>query len=95
MGGNRPIETGSRYLLARVGGELQILGPLHLNPGQVADRLALADVDVFFLDGRLLVGGREGRTDVTMAFVSVSLERGVDLETMFGRNDAAPTRHAR
>ena len=89
MGGNRPIETGSRYLLARVGDELQVLGPLHLNPGQVADRLTLGNIDAFLVDGRLLVGGRNGREDVTMAFVSVSLERGVDLETMFGARDSA------
>ncbi|HEV7810424.1 MAG TPA: hypothetical protein VGO64_07480, partial [Candidatus Limnocylindrales bacterium] len=29
VGGNRPLQPGSRYLLARVGPELQIFGPLH------------------------------------------------------------------
>ena len=87
MGGNRPIETGSRYLLARVGSELQVLGPIHLNAGQVADRLPVGEIDVFVLDDRLLIGSRNGRDDATMAFVAVSLERGVDLEAMFG----APT----
>jgi hypothetical protein len=92
MGGSRPIETGSRYLLACVGSELQILGPVHLSAGHIADRLALADLDVFFLDGRLLIGGRDGGRDVTMAFVAVSLERGVDLERLFGApSSPAPT----
>jgi hypothetical protein len=84
MGGNRPIETGNRYLLARAGGELQILGPVHLDAGHIADRLPVRDIEVFLLDGRLLIGSRNERKDVTMAFVAVSLDRGVDLESVFG-----------
>jgi hypothetical protein len=79
VGGNRPIQVGSRYVLARAAGELQIRGPVHLDPGAVADRLPLRSIEAFVLDGRLVIGGREAKTNISMAFVAVSQERDVDI----------------
>jgi hypothetical protein len=90
VGGNRPIQAGSRYLLARVGDELQLLGPIHLDPGAIADRVPLRSVEAFVLEGRLLIAGRDAKSDVSMAFVAVSQEREVDIvASLSGRESAA------
>ena len=79
IGGNRPIQVGNRYLLARVASELQILGPVHLDPGAIADRVPLPSIEAFRLEDRLVIDGRDGTTDISMAFVAVSEGRGVDI----------------
>lgn len=89
VGGNRPIEAGNRYLLARVAGELQILGPVHLDPGRVADRVPIQAIGAFVLEGRLVIDGRDAKTDISMAFVSVSQEREVDIVAALSPPSAA------
>jgi hypothetical protein len=89
VGGNRPIHVGNRYLLARVADELQILGPVHLDPGAVADRVSLRAVEAFVLEGRLMIGSRDARTDISMAFVAVSQEREVDIVAALGTSESA------
>jgi len=89
VGGNRPIHPGDRYLLATGNEELRILGPVHLDPGVVADRVPLDAIEGFVIEGRLMISGRPGRSDVAMAFVSVSLARGVDIIEALGAPAAA------
>jgi hypothetical protein len=84
VGGNRPIQAGSRYLLARVVDELQVLGPIHLDPGAVADRVPIESIEAFVIEGRLLIVGRDPETELSMAFVSVSQESGVDIVAALG-----------
>ena len=79
MGGNAALQIGSRYLLARVGTKLHLLGPIHISPSAVAARVTLADVEVAVLSDRLLITGRGG-SEVSLAFSSVAAEPGVDLE---------------
>ena len=79
MGGNAALQIGSRYLFARVGTKLHLLGPIHISPSAVAARVTLADVEVAVLSDRLLITGRAG-SDVSLAFSSVAAEPGVDLE---------------
>ncbi len=84
VGGNRPIQAGSRYLLARVVDELQVLGPTHLDPGAIADRVPIESIEAFVIEGRLLIVGRDSETELSMAFVSVSQESGVDIVATLG-----------
>lgn len=89
VGGNRPIQAGNRYLLARVADELQILGPVHLDPGTVADRIPIHAIEAFAVEGRLVIGGRDAKTDVSMAFVSVSQASDVDIVAALSAPPAA------
>jgi hypothetical protein len=88
-GGNRRLEPGNRYLLARVVDELQILGPVHLDPASIADRVPLAAIDAFVLEERLIIESRDGRADISMSFVAVSLQQGVDIQAALGTSRSA------
>ncbi len=89
IGGNRSLQPGNRYLLARVGTDLQILGPVHQNPSTLADHVMLAAVDAFVLGDRLMISARDPRLDIAMAFISLTFERGVDIETAIGDPERA------
>jgi hypothetical protein len=89
IGGNRSLQPGNRYLLARVGSDLQILGPVHQNPSNVADHVMLAAVDAFVLGDRLMISARDPRLDIAMAFISLTFERGVDIEKAVGDPERA------
>ena len=80
VGGNEPLQIGSRYFLARVGPELQALGPIHISPSIVAARVKMADTQATVIADRLLITGRDGERGPTLAFSAVSAEYGVDLE---------------
>lgn len=84
VGGNRRMQTGNRYLLARVVDELQILGPVHLDPATIADRVPLAAIEAFVLEERLIIGSRDSSTEIAMAFVSLSLQQGMDIVAALG-----------
>ncbi|MEO5939833.1 MAG: hypothetical protein ABIQ76_03000 [Candidatus Limnocylindrales bacterium] len=91
VGGNRRMQTGNRYLLARDVEELQILGPVHLDPATIADRVPLAAIEAFFLEERLIIGSRDSSTDIAMAFVALSLQQGMDIVAALGSpRSAAP-----
>jgi hypothetical protein len=92
VGGNRPLQPGSRYLLARVGPELQVFGPLHLNPGNVATRMSTKDIEVTVVGDRLSIGGRNPLMDVGLAFVGVIVEPGIDLRSAFRAGRATSSR---
>ena len=92
IGGNRSIQPGNRYLLARVADELQILGPVHLDPGAVADRVPLATIEAFRIEDRLVIGGRDGTSDVSMAFVAVSEGRGIDITVELAPPESAASK---
>jgi hypothetical protein len=92
VGGNRPLQPGSRYLLARVGPELQIFGPLHLNPANVATRMSTKDIEVTVVGDRLSIGGENPLMDVGLAFVGVIVEPGVDLRSALRAGRAGSSR---
>ena len=92
VGGNRPLQPGSRYLLARVGPELQVFGPLHLNPASVATRMATKDIEVTVVGDRLTIGGNSPLMDVALAFVGITVEPGVDIRAAFRPRRAATPR---
>jgi hypothetical protein len=94
IGGNRPLQPGSRYLVARVGTEFQAFGPVHLNPSTLADRVSRADVEAVIVDRRLLVSSRDGRSPISMVFQALDIEPGIDLEMALrsrSRQPVAPT----
>ncbi len=79
MGGTAPLQIGSRYFLARVGPELQALGPMHASPSTVAARIMLADTESTVVADRLLITGRNGGRGPTLAFSALAIEPEVDL----------------
>jgi len=79
MGGNVSLQIGSRYILAKVGAKMHILGPVDLSPSAVAARISLADAEATVVADRLLITGRDG-AGLTLAFSGVAAEPGVDLE---------------
>jgi hypothetical protein len=87
MGGNASLQIGSRYLLAKVGPKLHLLGPIHISPSAIAARVSLADAEAMVLADRLVITGRSG-SDMSLVFSGVVAEPGVDLEEQL----VAPTR---
>jgi hypothetical protein len=79
MGGNGSLQIGSRYLLAKVGAKLHLLGPIHISPSAIAARVTLADAEATVLEDRLVITGRAG-SDVSLVFSGVVTEPGLDLE---------------
>ena len=80
MGGTEPLQIGSRYFLAQVGSELQMLGPMHISPSAVAARIALAGTQTTVVADRLLITGGDGGGGPTLAFSAVAAEPGVDFQ---------------
>jgi hypothetical protein len=77
VAGGKSLQIGSRYLFARVGSELHILGPVHISPEKVAARLSLADIEPTIDADRLLVAPLKRGQGPELAFGGVILERGV------------------
>jgi hypothetical protein len=80
MGGSEPLQIGSRYFLARVGSEMQALGPMHVSPSAVAARVPLADTQTTVVADRLLLTGRTNGRGPTLAFSAIEAEPGVDFQ---------------
>jgi hypothetical protein len=80
MGGSTALQIGSRYLLARVGSELQALGPMHVSPASVAARIPLAGTETTVAADRLVIAPRSGGRGATLAFSALATEPGVDFE---------------
>jgi hypothetical protein len=80
VAGGKSLQIGSRYLFARVGSELHVLGPVHLSPEKVAARLSLADIEPTVVADRLLVAPLKRGQGPELAFGGVVLERGVVID---------------
>ncbi|HET9519867.1 MAG TPA: hypothetical protein VFO73_02355 [Candidatus Limnocylindrales bacterium] len=78
-GSQHSLQIGSRYLLARVGAELHVLGPVHISPAAVAARIPLAGVEPSLLADRLLISPTRPGRGSDLAFGGVSFERDVDI----------------
>ncbi len=92
VGGSVELQIGSRYFLARVGNELQALGPIHMSPSAVATRMKLGDAESTVVADRLLITGRRRSAGRTLAFAGVSMEPGVNLEReLSGRRQKVAT----
>ena len=79
VGGSEGLQIGSRYLLARVGSELHVLGPIHISPAAIATRVGLGSVEPTIVSDRLLLSPTRRGRGADLAFSSVLLEPGVDL----------------
>ena len=80
VGGSEELQIGSRYFLARVGGDLQALGPIHISPSAVATKMKINDAESTVVADRLLITGHGRSSGRTLAFAGVSIEPGVDIE---------------
>jgi hypothetical protein len=82
MTGSRGLLAGSRYGIALVGDDLQILGPVDVDPTAVVIVHSLRGLDATGLQGRLIITSGEGRRDrLALVFMSVagaSAERVAD-----------------
>jgi hypothetical protein len=73
MTGSRGLQAGSRYGIAIAGDQLQILGPVDVDPAAVATVHSLAGVDATGLQGRLILTGGDGRRErLALVFMSVA-----------------------
>jgi hypothetical protein len=81
LGGSGSLQIGSRYLFARVGSELHILGPIHVSPAAIATRISLGGLEPTLHGDRLLLSQTRGGRGPELAFGAVALEDGVDLAT--------------
>lgn len=79
VGGSEALQIGSRYFIARVGAEMQVLGPIHISPTAVAARIVLTNVEATAVSDRLLIISRE-RGKSTLAFSAVTAQPGIDLQ---------------
>jgi hypothetical protein len=79
IGGSESLQIGSRYLLARVGSELHVLGPVHLDPTAIAVRVPLGSVQPTIVADGLFIAPAPSRHGPELAFGAVLLERGIDL----------------
>jgi hypothetical protein len=80
VGGSKSLQIGSRYLLDRVGSELHVLGPVHVDPEKVALRVPLGNVEATVLGDRLIISPGPSGQGPDLAFGAVFLERNVDLD---------------
>ena len=80
VGGSDELQIGSRYFLARVGGEFHALGPIHMSPSAVAMKMKINDAETTVVADRLLITGRGRLSGRTLAFAGVSMEPGMNLE---------------
>ena len=94
IGGSESLQVGSRYLLARVGADLQILGPVHISPAAVAARIPLAGVEPTLLSDRLLITSTQPGRGSDVAFGGVSLQYGVDVARDFRPPELGPSSSA-
>ena len=79
VGGSEGLEVGSRYFIARVGKEMQVLGPIHISPEAVAARIPLANLATTVVADRLLVTAQDGGNP-NLAFSGLASQSGVDLQ---------------
>jgi hypothetical protein len=80
VAGGKSLQIGSRYLFARVGSELHVLGPVHVSPEKVAARMSLAGIEPTVVADRLLVAPVKRGQGPELAFGGVVLERGVVID---------------
>jgi hypothetical protein len=80
VGGSDDLQIGSRYFLARVGGEFQALGPIHMSPSAVAMKMKINDTETTVVADRVLITGRGRASGRTLAFAGVSMEPGMNIE---------------
>ncbi len=91
LGGSAPtatrvarLDVGDRYGLARDGDELQILGPVHLDPKRIVARVPLTGTEVEVVGDRLVIHGGPTARGMVIAFASLSVSRRVDLAAALG-----------
>jgi hypothetical protein len=90
IGGTAPtttrtrLEVGDRYGLARDGDELQILGPVTIDPERIVARIPLAGAQVELTADRLVVTGGDAARGAAVAFSALAVSRRIDLAAVLG-----------
>jgi hypothetical protein len=74
--GTRGLEAGGRYGIAVVDDELQILGPVDIDPAAVVVRHPLQAVDASGYQERLVITGDRGRHRDRLALIFMSVAGG-------------------
>jgi capsular polysaccharide biosynthesis protein len=70
--GSPSLEPGRRYILTIKGRQLQVLGPVDLDPALIALDRPLVDVHAIALDDRLVVTEPGSRSGLALAFMSIA-----------------------
>jgi len=78
------LSVGDRYGLARDGNELQILGPVTIDPERIVARLPLAGADIELAADRLVVQGGPSARGMVVAFAGLALSREIDVAAVLG-----------
>ena len=91
LGGSAPtatrvalLQVGDRYGLARDGDELQILGPVNLDPERIAARVPLVGAEIELAADRLVIRGGTASRGTALAFSGLATSRGIDLPAILG-----------
>ena len=86
LGGSAPSGTnvvrlavGDRYGLARDGDELQVLGPVTVDPERIVARIPILGAEVELTEDRLVVQGGPSGRGTMLAFTGLSVQRGTDV----------------
>jgi hypothetical protein len=86
LGGRGPSSTnvvrlavGDRYGLARDGDELQVLGPVTVDPERIVARIPIRGAEVELSEDRLVVQGGPSGRGTMLAFTGLSVQRGTDV----------------
>ena len=97
LGGSAPrstnvvrLEVGDRYGLARDGDELQILGPVTMDPERIVARIPIAGAEVELIADRLVVQGGPTSRGLVVAFAGLATQRGLDVAAILGNEPDRP-----
>jgi hypothetical protein len=84
VGGSGRLMLGERYLIARRGRHLQILGPIIENPSRVIVEEPLDSLEIVGANDRLVVTSTRGRGNLALAFQRLAGASAIDVEKALG-----------
>jgi hypothetical protein len=84
VGGSGRLMLGERYLIARRGRHLQILGPITENPSRVIVEEPLDSLAIVGANDRLVVTNTRGRGNLALAFQRLAGASAIDVEKALG-----------
>ena len=78
------LQVGDRYGLARDGDELQVLGPVNVDPERIVARVPLVGAEIELAADRLIVHGGTRSRRTALAFSGLAVSSGIDLPAILG-----------
>lgn len=88
--GSASLKPGYRYAIATYGSRFRVLGPLDIDPTIVALDRPAQSIEASDVEGRLLVSESNGRSSMTIAFMSVAGPSTRDLAETIRRAAVKP-----